>query len=115
MKLYHGSTMGVEIPDLQKCRLATDFGQAFYTTTNFEQAVEWSKIKCKRTQTENIVVSVFEFDETVLHSDNYKVCFFDSATHEWLEFVIGNRRGARQKTFDFVTGPVANDSLEAMR
>jgi hypothetical protein len=29
MKLYHGSTVRVEMPDLQKCRPATDFGQAF--------------------------------------------------------------------------------------
>ena len=113
MKLYHGSTMGVETPDLQKCRPATDFGQAFYTTTNFEQAVEWSKIKHKRAHAENLVVSVFEFDENVLHSSDYTVRFFDSATHEWLEFVIGNRRGIRQEMFDFATGPVANDSLYA--
>jgi hypothetical protein len=37
MKLYHGSTVDVEKPDLQKCRLATDFGLGFYTTTSFEQ------------------------------------------------------------------------------
>jgi len=113
MKLYHGSTIGVETPDLQKCRQATDFGQAFYTTTNFEQAVEWSKIKRKRTQSENLLVSVFDFDEKILHSGNYKVRFFDCATHEWLTFVVGNRRGIRQETFDFVTGPVANDTLYA--
>jgi len=113
MKLYHGSTVGVETPDLQKCRSTTDFGQAFYTTTNFEQAAEWAKIKRKRAQTENLVVSVFEFDESVLYSEDYKVLFFDTPTHEWLEFVVGNRRGAKQDAVDFVTGPVANDSLYA--
>jgi hypothetical protein len=113
MKLYHGSTTGVEIPDLKKCRPTTDFGQAFYTTTNFEQAKKWAKIKQKRTNAEKSLVSVFEFDESVLYSGDFKVRFFENATKEWLEFVIGNRRGVTQEQFDFVTGPVANDSLYA--
>ena len=113
MKLYHGSIVGVEIPDLQKCRATTDFGRAFYTTTNFEQAVEWSKIKRKRARAENLIVSIFEIDESILHSGDYKICFFENATPEWLNFVIANRKGVKQESFDFVTGPVANDSLYA--
>lgn len=38
MKLYHGSTVIVKHPNIQKGRNATDFGKGFYTTTNFEQA-----------------------------------------------------------------------------
>ncbi|MDR3236558.1 MAG: DUF3990 domain-containing protein [Prevotellaceae bacterium] len=113
MKLYHGATAGVETPDLQQCRPATDFGQAFYTTTSFEQAAKWAKIKQLRSHAGKAVVSVFEFDENILHSNEYKVQFFEKATQEWLAFVVGNRRGAKQETFDFVTGPVANDSLYA--
>ncbi len=114
MKLYHGSTVGVEIPDLLQCRQATDFGRAFYTTTNLEQAEKWARIKQKRTQSESFAVSVFEFDEKTLYSNEYKVRFFDTATHEWLDFVVGNRRGIKQEDLlDFVTGPVANDSLYA--
>ncbi len=113
MKLYHGSTVGVEIPDLLQCRQATDFGRAFYTTTNLEQAEKWAKIKQKRTRSESFAVSVFEFDEKILYSNEYKVRFFDTTTREWLDFVVGNRRGIKQEQLDFVTGPVANDSLYA--
>ncbi len=60
MKLYHGSTVGVEIPDLQKCRPETDFGRAFYTTTSFEQAKQWAKIKQKRANAKSAVISEFE-------------------------------------------------------
>lgn len=35
MKLYHGSTVIVKHPNIQKGRNATDFGKGFYTTTNF--------------------------------------------------------------------------------
>jgi hypothetical protein len=113
MKLYHGSTIGVKTPDLQQCRLTTDFGRAFYTTTNFEQAEKWAQIKQKRTNAETCMVSVFDFDKSILNSNDYKVRFFESASHEWLDFVIGNRRGIAQEQYDFVTGPVANDSLYA--
>ena len=113
MKLYHGSTVGVQSPDLQKCRYATDFGKAFYTTTSFDQAVRWAKIKQKRAKTRTSIVSEFDFDEKILHSDDCKVRFFEKATKEWLEFVINNRRGVNTESYDFVMGPVANDSLYA--
>lgn len=113
MKLYHGSTVGVEKPDLQKCRQATDFGQAFYTTTSLEQAQKWARIKQKRAGAAEAVVSEFEFDEALLNSGSYKVRHFEKATEEWLEFVINNRLGVKTESYDFVMGPVANDSLYA--
>ncbi|MDR0421977.1 MAG: DUF3990 domain-containing protein [Proteiniphilum sp.] len=115
MKLYHGSTVSVETPDLQQCRPATDFGRAFYTTTNLEQAERWAKIKQRRIKAPSVIVSVFDFDESILYSSEYNARFFDNATHEWLEFVVFNRRGIQQEQeqYDFVTGPVANDSLYA--
>ena len=114
MKLYHGSTVGVEKPDLQQCRAETDFGQAFYTTTSFEQAKQWAKIKQKRAKVPVAIVSVFEFDEKLLYTGDYKVRHFEKATKEWLDFVRNNRRGiTATESYDLVMGPVANDSLYA--
>lgn len=48
MKLYHGSTVTVKSPNIQKGRKATDFGKGFYTTTNFEQAKKWAILKRNR-------------------------------------------------------------------
>ena len=73
MKLYHGSTVGLEKPDLQKCRSETDFGRAFYTTTSFEQAKRWAEIMQKRAKVRSMVVSEFEFDEKLLYANDYKV------------------------------------------
>jgi hypothetical protein len=115
MKLYHGSIVGVETPDLQKCRPATDFGQAFYTTTSREQAEKWAKIKQRRADSSEAAVTVFEFDERVLHSGKYKVRFYETADKEWLELVIDNRRKIESpEKYDFIMGPVANDSLYAV-
>ena len=113
MKLYHGSTVGVSMPDLQKCRLATDFGKGFYTTTSFVQAEQWAKIKQKRVNGKTAVVTEFVFDENILYAGNYKVLRFENATKDWLEFVIKNRRGIPAEKFDLVMGPVANDALYA--
>lgn len=113
MKLYHGSIIGVEKPDLTKCRITTDFGQGFYTTASEEQAKKWALIKRKRLLSESAKVSVFEFNEDALYSTDYKTRFFETPTKEWLEFVIGNRRNVSQERYDFVMGPVANDTLYA--
>jgi len=113
MKLYHGSTIGVEKPDLQKCRQATDFGRAFYTTTSFEQAAKWAKIKQKRAKSKTAAVSKTYTLFDCLYAVDYKVRHFEKANKEWLVFVINNRRGIPTEQYDLVMGPVANDSLYA--
>ena len=52
MRLFHGSTVTVKRPNIQKGRKATDFGKGFYTTTNFEQAKKWALLKKNREQSE---------------------------------------------------------------
>ena len=60
MRLFHGSTVTVKRPNIQKGRKATDFGKGFYTTTNFEQAKKWALLKKNREQSEKAIVSVYE-------------------------------------------------------
>ena len=98
MKLYHGSTVTVKSPNIQKGRKATDFGKGFYTTTNFEQAKKWAILKRNREHGKKAVFSVLRFD---------------GATKEWLEFVVNNRRGKGKNSYDLIMGPVANDQLYA--
>lgn len=66
MKLYHGSTVIVKHPSVQKGRKATDFGKGFYTTTNLEQAQKWALLKKNREQSEKAVVSVYEVPDNIL-------------------------------------------------
>lgn len=115
MRLYHGSTMTVRKPTVQRSRTKTDFGKGFYTTTSPEQAEKWARIKKNREGTEKdtrAVVSVFEIDDNILDNPQYKTMHFDGATAEWLDFVVANRRGASHD-FDMIMGPVANDKLYA--
>lgn len=112
MKLYHGSTVTVKRPNIQKSRKATDFGKGFYTTTNFEQAKKWALLKRNREQGNKAVVSVYEIPDNILDGD-FTVRHFAGATKEWLDFVVNNRRGKSTEEYELVMGPVANDQLYA--
>ena len=85
MRLFHGSTVTVKRPNIQKARKATDFGKGFYTTTNFEQAKKWALLKKNREQSEKAIVSVYEVPDDILDRE-YPVLRFMGATKEWLEF-----------------------------
>ncbi len=62
MKSYHGSTVLVERPELRAGAVYLDFGVGFYTTTSYEQALRWAKIKMRREQIPVGYVSVYDFD-----------------------------------------------------
>lgn len=79
MKLYHGSTVTVKSPNIQKGRKATDFGKGFYTTTNFEQAKKWAILKRNREHGKKAVVSVYEVPDNILDRE-FSVLRFDGAT-----------------------------------
>ena len=112
MKLYHGSTVTVKQPNLQKGRKTTDFGKGFYTTTNFEQAQKWALLKQKREMSEKAIVSVYEVPDSIL-DQGFKVLRFTGATKEWLDFVVNNRKGFGSEDYQLIMGPVANDQLYA--
>lgn len=112
MKLYHGSTVIVKHPYIQRGRKATDFGKGFYTTTNFEQAKKWAMLKKSREQSEKAIVSIYEVPDDILDRE-YSVLQFEGATEEWLEFVVNNRRGREAHSYELIMGPVANDQLYA--
>lgn len=111
MLLFHGSTDSVEFPEIRKSPVYLDFGTGFYTTTSYEQAERWAKIKMRRNNVEQGYVSVYEFDydtaAKVLHLQQ-----FDSADEKWLEFVSNNRRGITNGVeTDMHIGPVADDNI----
>lgn len=86
MKLYHGSTVLVERPEIRAGAVYLDFGVGFYTTTSYEQALRWAKIKMRREQVPVGYVSIHDFDlETA--SGKLDIEKFDAADMAWLRFV----------------------------
>lgn len=113
MKLYHGSTVVVKQPNIRIGRKNTDFGKGFYTTTDFDQAASWARIRSRRAGSEVAIVSVYEIDDNLLQNKDFNIMEYHRVTEQWLNFVVNNRRTAPLHNYDIVLGPVANDNLYA--
>ena len=107
MKVYHGSYVAIEVPDLLHSRANVDFGKGFYVTPIYEQACRW----CTRFKQrgEQGVVSHFDFDEDAY--DMPRVLTFDAYSQEWLDFIVKCRSGQDDTDYDIVVGGVANDRV----
>lgn len=110
IRLYHGSTVAVRKPSLRPGRPNADFGKGFYTTSNLEQAERWAHIKQEREEAQRAIVSVYEFDESLLESPDLHIRLFNGADEAWLYFVTDCRK-SRKHDYDLVQGPVANDKV----
>lgn len=111
MILYHGSTDLVESPEIRKGEVFLDFGAGFYTTTSYEQAERWARIKMRRNNVATGFVSVYEFDYDKA-MEELQIKRFETADEEWLNFVVGNRRGDSMGVqTDMHIGPVADDNV----
>ena len=109
MKLYHGSNVEVMTPKLIQSVRALDFGQAFYLTSDFDQASRWAKTSVLRRKEGCAIVSVYEFDESA--ASQLRTLNFSGPDAAWLKYVSQNRNGMIDTAdYDIVSGPVANDN-----
>lgn len=115
MKLYHGSNIVVNHPDLTKGKPFKDFGQGFYLSDTLEQAMEMAeRVAARINEKQTPIVTTFEFDESAMTDGSLKVKRFESYTEEWAEFVLHNRDRKLQQpihNFDIVYGPIADDGV----
>lgn len=113
MILYHGSTELVEHPEIRTSKENSylDFGAGFYTTTSYEQAERWARIKMRRENKSVGYVSIYEFNLVEAEKDCV-IKRFESADMEWLTFVVTNRKGiSADDGADMHIGPVADDNV----
>lgn len=112
MKLFHGSLVMVETPEIRVPNRTLDYGSGFYATTSYEQAEAWTRRRMKEEQQTRGYVNVYEF--SLEDFSNLDIIRFDTANEDWLDFVMHNRT---EKDFhhshDIVYGPVANDRVYA--
>ena len=60
MKLFHGSLVRVEYPDVTIGRDSLDSGRGFSMTRDYEQAVRWTNILVKREPSGVRTINTFE-------------------------------------------------------
>lgn len=112
MILYHGTNVEFDEIDLRKSKPNKDFGQGFYLSREYSQAMELAKIKVDQLETGSPTVMTFEVDENQMAE--LKVIRFDDYTEEWAKFILLNRNNSSTQPahdYDIVIGPIANDRV----
>ena len=112
MILFHGSNIKIDVIDLTQSKRYKDFGQAFYLSTEEEQARKMAIAKVVQFGGEESVTS-FDFNESCLSSDEFQVKCFTEYSREWAEFVFNNRDENQDFSheYDIVYGPIADDYI----
>jgi hypothetical protein len=109
MLLYHGSNLQIEKPLLLEASHPADFGTGFYTTTNYEQAVDFAK-RVVNLRNGLAIVNIYEFNEKEIEEN--LILRFGSPNTDWLHFIVNNRILKPVETnCDIIVGPVANDDV----
>lgn len=112
MKLYHGTNMTFDKIDLRKSKPNKDFGQGFYLSPEYDQALNMAKIKTEQQQEGEPIVMEFEMEDGGMKDLHTLV--FDDYSEQWAEFILANRNnstGAPVHDYDMVIGPIANDRV----
>jgi hypothetical protein len=86
-----------------------DFGAGFYTTTDIEQARNFTKRFTRAGK--NRILNIYSYDDERAAAD-LSILTFDEADESWLRYVVTNRSGAgTTHDYDIVKGPVADDRV----
>lgn len=112
MILYHGTNVVFDEIDLTKSKPNKDFGQGFYLSREYTQAMDMAKIKVEQLESGTPTILTFEADEDKMLS--LKVLRFDDYSEEWAKFILLNRNNASRQPahdYDIVIGPIANDRV----
>ena len=101
IKLFHGSGIIVEKPQVLISGFYKDFGYGFYCTNIEKQAKRWAL-----TKKPNNIVNIYSY----IQNSELKILNFEEMIDEWLEFVVSCRRGISHG-YDIVEGPMADDTI----
>ena len=112
MILYHGTNADFGEIDLGKSKPNKDFGQGFYLSREYTQAMDMAKTKVEQMESGFPTVLSYEVDEEQMAG--LHVLRFDDYSEEWAKFILLNRNNPSSKPahdYDIVIGPIANDRV----
>jgi len=101
MRVYHGTSLTVDKPEVRVAGYTKDFGYGFYCTKLEKQAQRWAISKRNPH-----VVCVYEYQPT----EDLNIKVFPEMSDEWLDFVAACRHG-QSHPYDIVEGPMADDEV----
>ena len=110
VEVYHAGTDIVEKPLCDVSRKNLDFGQGFYLTDIYDQAVNFARAKSVNRK-KPPVINVYLLRKTDLLREARNI-IFDSYDENWLDFIVACRTGRDVSAdYDYVEGGVANDRV----
>lgn len=112
MILYHGTNADFGEIGLAKSKPNKDFGQGFYLSREYTQAMDMAKTKVEQLESGSPIVLTYEVDDNAMA--RLKVLRFDDYSEEWAKFILLNRNNASREPahdYDIVIGPIANDRV----
>ena len=92
IRLYHGSNVRIEVPDLIHPKPFKDCGRGFYLSPDEQQAWDMAFQKVNQTKDGKAEVTEFLFDETLMNSDELKVLSYPDYCEEWALYYFGTER-----------------------
>ncbi len=114
MIVYHGGIDCIELPNITFGRKNVDFGQGFYITNIYSQALRWAKRKAtfEKMKGNDSIPIVNKYSLNL--SSGLNILEFEEYNRSWLKYVVWNRTGKYfdiKDDYDIVIGPVADDDI----
>ena len=112
MILYHGTNQDFDTVDLSKSKPNKDFGQGFYLSADYAQAMAMALTKVEQLEYGTPIVLAFEINESEMEQLNIRR--YNEYSEEWAQFILLNRRNDTNRPvhdYDIVFGPIANDRV----
>lgn len=110
IEVYHAGTEIIETPKCGVGRKNLDFGQGFYLTDIYDQALNFARSKAVDRKSPGII-NVYLLDKGALLQEA-KSLIFEKYDDAWLEFIVACRAGEKVWTeYDYIEGGVADDRV----
>ena len=114
MKVYHGSTVVVEKPNIEILNYRTSFGKGFCTSMDKDTAEYWAEAKKQQLleKDKNFIlkkyINVYEFTE----NENLNILDFNKVDELDYKFFAENKRSIELlHNYDIVKGPEISEKL----
>jgi len=119
MRLYHGTNVLFDTPDLAQCRPYKDFGRGFYLTSDLSVAKRMAERAAERSPWSGSPRYVLIYDYAQERQPELRVRTFPPPIDEtFARFVMANRLfranskdNNRDARYDLVVGPIADDKM----
>lgn len=110
IEIYHASTEPISRPLCGVGRKNLDFGQGFYLTDVYDQAVMWANRRAIERQ-QPAILNVYLLDRENIFKEA-RVKIFEKYDKDWLDFIVACRKGDPVwEKYDYIEGGVANDRV----